>query len=291
MKRRILSLLLITLICLSLATNAICYDKDEHNAVMKKVLFGNEKYTNKEKGDDIVRLEYASYFAIDQAGTDREKDYDDLKDRYKVKKLPKFDDIALTNINKGNHRMYTHKGWDYDYSSDYGKEFDAKWRARKNILRTTANKVFDFGFFNELFGNYCTKCDSFCALIYYVHVLADYLEAEDEYKSSVDQMIPLAKKNASDKAPDVFWELNKHLALLFSGQEDRREYQNLFLELKDLAEDARSLSTGDGSMASMTNEEYEQMCEYERLLMELLSDKVPVLLSHEPFFQQVFFAI
>ena len=108
--------------------------------------------------------------------------------------------------------------------------------------------------------------------------------SEVKFIDNVDQMIPLAKKNASDKAPDVFWELNKHLALLFSGQEDRREYQNLFLDLNDLAEDARSLSTGDGSMASMTNEEYEQMCKYEGLLMELLADKVPILLSHEPFF-------
>lgn len=283
MKRRLLSFFLAILICCSIVPKAMCHDQTGHNADMMLVLFGSKDYLNKEKGTEVDLLKFAMYLAIDQAGKEGKYDLGQLKDNG-VKKLPKFDDFALTKIFYGDHRVYTHKGWDYDY----GKDDKANWKVRKNILRSTANRVFDFGFFNELFGNYCTKCDSFCALLYYVHVLGDYSEAQDGYKSSIDQLIPFAKRNASDKEPDIFWEINKHLKLLFAGQEDRREYKNLISDLNDLADDARVLFSSANKISSMTSEEYEQMLDYQKQLMDLLVDKVPILLSHEAFFSDVF---
>ena len=46
---------------------------------------------------------------------------------------------------------------------------------RKDILRKTVAKIFDFGWFNETFMKESGQIDSFSALLYYIHILADYL--------------------------------------------------------------------------------------------------------------------
>ncbi len=96
-----------------------------------------------------MMLEYASYLAIDQSGGNGEEKLNFLKSK-KARHLPKLAEFDLTGIFYGNHRNYTHRGWDYAYPVPKDESQDkANWPARKNILRSTVNKVCDFGDRNQ----------------------------------------------------------------------------------------------------------------------------------------------
>ena len=51
---------------------------------------------------------------------------------------------------------------------------------RRGILQRTVNRVFDFGTFNNWFGSDSGKCNSFAAILYYSHILSDYLADDPE---------------------------------------------------------------------------------------------------------------
>lgn len=268
--------------------SAFAYDAKEHDTYLELVLFGDVSYKDSQTEavkKKIQMLEYASYLAIDQ---DRSEGADELKflKEQKVKGLPKLENFDLTGIFFGNHRNYTHRGWDYVYTIPKGEKHDkANWPVRKKLLCSTANKVFDFGFKNELFGSVCDQCNSFCALVYYIHILGDHIE-RDSYKVN-DLTMPLAREHADQNNPDVFMEIKKHCEVLFSSQKNSTTYAAFMQELDDLASKARTLA---GTKGGINETNFEQYHGYSEDLMELLISYVPLLLENEEFFKTEFYS-
>lgn len=278
--KRIISVFLVLTSLFVLVSPVLAYDAEEHDEYLEKVLFGNPDYSkaHTDVKDKIQMLEYASYLAIDQCNGKGQEKLDFLKS-HRVKKLPKLSEIDLDGIFYGSHRNYTHRGWDYKYQDD-----KANWPERQKLLKSTVNKIFNFGAWNERRDYKSKTCESFSALIYYVHILGDIIE-EDNYKKN-DLTISFAKNNVSDSNPDVFWELKKHCEVVFENNTDSMTYKSLIQKMDVLAGKARSIAGSDGGVT--TNEKFEEYHGYAEELMDLLCNYVPLLLKKEVFFKEVF---
>lgn len=288
MTKRIVSFAIVVILVIStLSIRVYAFDADEHDSYLEQVLFGTCDFKDSQTEsvkEKIQMLEYASYLAVDQCGS---KGADELKflKKQKVKNLPQLEEFALTDIFFGNHRNYTHRGWNYVYTIQKGEKHDkANWQVRKKLLCSTVNKVFDFGLGNELFGKVCGQCNSFSALIYYVHILGDHI-ASDSYKVN-DLTIPLAREHAYEDNPDVFWEIKTYCEILFSSQKNSATYSSFMQELDNMAIQARSLVAVRGGINEANFEQYH---DYSKELMDLLIDYVPLLLENENFFKAEFY--
>ena len=122
-------------------TRVDSYERNQHDKLMQGVLFKYFKDVSNDTTvrDEIKALENACYLTIDQFNNSGQKALDELH-AYGVKGIPKK--IADINISASprKHRSYTHRGWDYQYSSDNAK----RWSERKNILMKTVGTIFDF---------------------------------------------------------------------------------------------------------------------------------------------------
>lgn len=289
MKKRIFALFMSIVLTVSLQLMPVyAYDAEEHDAYLEQVLFGEPTYKDSQTESiktKVMMLEYASYLAIDQDRGEGKKELQYLKEQ-KVKEIPDLADFDLTGIFYGNHRNYTHRGWDYIYIIPKGEKHDkANWPVRKKLLCSTLNKVFDFGIKNELFGKACQECNSFAALVYYVHILGDHLE-RDSYKVD-DLTIPLARDHVSDSNPDVYWEIKKNCEILFAAQNRSATYSSFIQELDELAAKSRTLVSSEGGLNDTIFPQYKK---YASELMNLLIDYIPLLLENEDFFKNEFYS-
>ena len=180
-----------------------------------------------------------------------------------------------------NHGDYTHLGWTHKYEND-----KANWPVRKKLLQNTVNKVFDFGFFNEWFGKKSNQCESFCALIYYVHIAADHLYEGYKYDKHI---IPFAVVGANEKSPDLFYELIYYLSILFEEQIDTYSYSAMMIALESLAIDARELQANYSD--EYTSDEREEMFRVmkQSLMKDILEIYIPQLLKNTDFFNKAFY--
>lgn len=282
-KLRIIALgLVFTMLVVRFNTTVCAFNAEKHNEYLISVLFGDISYYDnlhsESKKDKIQMLEYASYLAIDQCRGEGADELSFLKKK-RVKRLPELAEIDLTGVFYGSHRNYTHRGWDFEYQKNL-----AHWDTRKNLLCSTINKMFCFGLKNELFGNVCKQCDSFGALVYYVHILGDHI-AKHSYETN-DLMIPLAREHADYNNLDVFMEIKTHCEILFSSQRNSRTYADFMLEMDNLAEQARILAGTEGGINKSNFEQYQR---YAAELMDILISYVPLLLENEDFFQSAFY--
>lgn len=283
--KRALSVLLFVTLLLSISMPCYAHDKEGHNRCLEEVLFGRDGYisTLSEEGQKaLTALEYASYLAVDQFNGKGTEELNYLRNTYKVPGLPKNIDSFNFSGNQF-HRSYTHRGWTHDYELD-----KANWPERKNILLATTEKVFDFSLFSGKillhdFG-YSKKCNSFAALVYYIHMIGDH-EARTGYKVT-DVMIPLAQAHVSATNPDIFSEMKYHLEIIFADQKDTHKYKALMQELDALAGDARALAATTGGIN--TDEKFAVFHDQVRKLLTLLQDYVPNMLKEEAFFISVF---
>lgn len=280
MKRFVLCLILLALLGV-LFLPAIAFDRDDHDKYLEKVLFihGEVPASAQQKLD---MLESASYLAVDQYNGKGKEDLDYLRTSG-VSGLPK----SISEIDfsaNAYHRRYTHQGWNYTYSGEKDK---ANWPVRKEILLSTANKVCEFGIVNEIGGRYCDQCDSFCALIYYVHILGDQIHDENLKGSS--EQLPFARANASESNPDLFFELKPHLEKLFEEVRETRKYtyNGMLVKYNVLEKKARTLAGTVGGIN--TEEDRVLLNDYENELMDLLTSYVPRLLKYTSFFGNTFY--
>ena len=202
--------------CLSCA-NVYASERKEHDKYMCDVLFKNFLQPENKISiqDEIEALECASYLAIDQFNGNGQKDLDKLV-AYGVADLPSLSAIDYSASGK-NHRTYTHRGWDFVYGGLNGD----RWAKRKQILLSTADAIFEFD------GNEKQK-ESFCAVIYYTHVLVDLMD-DESYK--VDNGLIIDPGGRSDKA-DIIDELLKHFKVLFADQKHTHKYLFLSGEIR-----------------------------------------------------------
>ena len=275
--------------------NAFAHKSDDHYKEIESVLFGNNKATimgNETKKKLVRHLEYATSIALDQFNEGQRILLEDLQ-RYGVPNLPP----NVTEIGKENtinfsasanyHRSYTHKGWTYPYSEEFSV---ANWPKRKQIMVETTKKVLNSKD-EEI-------CDSFAAILYYVHLLGDM--QEDSSRTERDQVIPLIEKHGmSDllnyKANrDIFTELNHYLPILFENRINKTNksiYDRMMKRIKKLYSKAKQDMKNN---SAEDKEEYQnnltpdQLDSYSKKLLDILKENMPILLE-QTLFKGVFY--
>ena len=165
----------ITAFCLALVlvssvlitTYAACNDQQSETYVTQ-IIFGDNAL-QRQSDDNVKLLMDALYLCSEQSDNLGQEKLDNLK-LHKVRKVPSLSDI---NIKDDCLLDCAHNSWEYEYKNNVEIK-----NTRKKILNNSVNKVFDFGFINNLFGSSSGKCESFSALLYYSHILSDYLASD-----------------------------------------------------------------------------------------------------------------
>lgn len=280
-------------------------ERTQHNNELEQVLFDDSTFSKTHKNDGegkaIIALETAAYLCIDQYGKSGSKDLTNL-DKYGVVGLPgDVSELNPTtyNLSPRTHRSYSHRGWEVEYYQT--RENRQRFETRKSILLNTANVALDYGFWHKWTQTYTKQCDSFCALVYYIHVLGDYLEdiESDDYKKFNGQgngiKMAFARANADDNNPDLFWEIQRYLEVLFEDQESSLTYKQLMLDLDNLASRSRGIVGTKNGVDNL--EDYKSISECVEELMAILgggyesyqyANRIHMLLKNEEFFVQAF---
>lgn len=166
--RRITALLLSAVLVLSMSMNAYACDEQQTDAYVLQILFGDEayRYENNENAEMLLDALFLCSEQSDNQGSDKLA----FLKSHKVKGIC---DLSTINVQEDMAYRYFHHLWERE--DDVGGKIQ---RTRRSILKNTTNKVFDFGTLNKLFGSNKGRCNSFAALLYYVHILSDYLGEE-----------------------------------------------------------------------------------------------------------------
>lgn len=272
MKKRLLVFLLVLSLIAPCLDVASAHGKaKEHYSDMEKVLFGG-KYHGVSQSELNV-LEFATTIAIDQSGDDDQNQLQELHS-FGVENLPDsvMDTVEMNpkgiHITKSSgHRAYTHQGWTYNYSKSLSM---ANWPVRKDVIRETVKKVFNFDTVDD------KKCDSFSAVLYYVHILGD-LQEDSKYKEN-GQIISLVEahpRKQYESNTDIFIELEHYLPILFKDQVDDAYYKQMMRKIKNLHSEAMATAK-TGWYAEGRMDMYHQ---YVKDLLEILSENMSPLLE------------
>lgn len=265
------------------------HGNDGHNQELEYVLFGDRFYKNSHPNEKTViqALEDASYLCIDQfsgRGNDKltrlknEKIPDIIKDISEIN----YDAFGGVEGSRG-HRYYTHRGWDISYPEK------AHWEARRAILVNTVKKeLFPslLGLFSFLRNNKHleAQCNSFCKLIYYVHILGDHLEAKNP--NALADIVPLSRSHDTSE-PGIILKIKECCKDLFASQVNTRIYSSFVNQLDTLKTESEIYYYSPGGVN--TDEKFSNYHKCAEDLLECLAQFVPNLLKNESFFKEVFY--
>lgn len=157
--------LLVALFVFVSSINVYACDEEVTNVYVPQIIFGDNAV--KYQSDDKTKmLLYSLYCCNEQTnGQGREK-IDYLKRKH-VSNVPELDDIKLKSSSLLKNM---HCRWEDVCGSN-----EKKQKKRGQLLVNTVNKVFDFGTINNIFRSGGEKGKSFSAMLYYSHILSDYL--------------------------------------------------------------------------------------------------------------------
>lgn len=99
-----------------------------------------------------------------------------------------------------------------------------------------------------------------------------------------EDMIPFATPNASESNPDLIFEMNRHLAVIFDDQKNSDNYMTMMNEITAVADQARAAGNSGETRAKY----YMKLKEYEYEYFKVLKKNVPLLLKKEDFFKSAF---
>ena len=159
------AIILAVLLTFNCIAPVLACNEEQSNTYIMQLLFGNEAAIYQHNTDSEILLDGLYLCSIQSDKCGKEK-ISELK-QSRVSGIPNLEKIDVSNTDLF---ACAHNRWDY-ISSDCRKEQEQ----RKNILRNSVVNVFDFGWFNETFKKDEGQIDSFAALLYYCHILADYL--------------------------------------------------------------------------------------------------------------------
>ena len=154
--------------------NEVC-NENQTNIYVPQILFG-ESAVSHLSDEKIKMLMNALYLCSEQADNVGQEKLDYLK-RKKVSNIPSLSSI---NINRNILLECSHNSWEHELPSAKKKQ-----KNRRILLQNTVNKIFDFGTLENIFGSRTGKCNSMAAMLYYLHILCDYL-ADDPYETEVN---------------------------------------------------------------------------------------------------------
>ncbi|MCB6546034.1 DNA/RNA non-specific endonuclease [Blautia glucerasea] len=168
MIKRIWALLLSCLLFFSSATTAVACDEKQTTTYVSQILFGKSS-SRKASNENAQMLLSSLYLCSMQADGSGEEKVKYLKQR-KVSGVSKLEKLDIS----GKMLLEcSHNTWEHECV-----RVKRQQKNRKEVLQNTVNKICDFGFINNLVGSKKGKCNSFAALLYYSHILSDYLAAE-----------------------------------------------------------------------------------------------------------------
>lgn len=303
--------IIVSIYCCVSAIEAKSYSQTnfDHDKFLYNVLIDSNQYKqNETRKEKLKMLYFASYLCIDQFNNNSKSDETDQARldwlREKVKGLPKsIDEINpeknSLQLSPSNHRTYTHRGWKYPYINDL-----AHSEIRADILKNTVKTVFDFQLAPESdvgkwIGNIMgvqysdAQCESFCKLIYYVHLLGDCYEDQNYKQANGDnngRKIPLGRSNSGNtiEDSDIVSEILNLLPKLFSDKvRNMRTYKKIISDLESKKEEIRILY---GQIGGVYNDiAYSKYHGLTTEVMQIMIDHIPLLLYNEPFFAKVFY--
>ena len=298
MERRIVSILIAVVISFTFITTTYAHERETHDKDIEYVLFGDEDYKSSHPitKSIITAIEDATYLCVDQFNGNGKKELDNLN-KEKIPGIPKSIDEFDFNSNYA-HRNFTHRGWNVSYSEA------AHWPIRQKILFNTVNKELfadkknPISWLSDVISGenneYRKQCESFCVLLYYVHILGDHIEAGDETikTKTLQQKLnglayidPLTRPNDRDN-PGIIPDLMNYCAILFKSQEGKREYDSFMQELDYLKDKSDRLVGSKGGVD--TEAEFEEYNKCANDLRSVLGDYVPRLLENEDFYKRTF---
>lgn len=175
MLKRLSAFIIAIVLLISLNSTASACDENQTNAYVAQILFGDSALSM-ESDEDVKMLMSALYLCSEQSDNLGQDKLDFLK-RERVTGLP-----ALTKLDiKGEYLLEcSHNTWEHEFTA-----FQKNQANRKRVLQNSVNKAFDFGTFNNFFGSKSGKCNSFAAMLYYSHILTDYL-ADDPQETETN---------------------------------------------------------------------------------------------------------
>ena len=273
--KRIVSIITVIILVITDSLTVYAFNRDEHDKYMLDVLFKNFKNieVDTDAKDDIKALEAASYLTIDQYNGHGDSDLSLLK-QYGVKNLPSS--INEIDYSAGAyHRRATHRGWNAETSGVYNISDENRWGIRKKILVNTTSKMFDFK------GN-TSKQDSFCALIYYTHILGDRI-ADKKYYQNADIM---ELGGRTDKQ-DIAHELIHHIGILFSDQQHTHKYNHVISKIASYNGNITELLKKNNG--NLSEDDFKLYQDYANGIMEVLMCNIPEMLKEEDFFRKKFY--
>lgn len=174
MIKRIIAILLVVSLLSCFPLTALACDEEQSNIYVMQILFGDGA-SFYENDADVQKLLDALYICSEQSDKDGQEKLNSLK-KAKVGGVPT---LAKIKVNGEDLFECSHNGWEKMSAKNSTAQ-----KARKDFLRKVIVKVFNFGWFNELFRKESGQIDSFAALLYYSHILADYL-ADDPMDTAV----------------------------------------------------------------------------------------------------------
>lgn len=174
MMRRLFVLALVAMLVLSSSMVASACDEQQTETYVLQVLFGYNAFT-KSSDESVKLLLNALYVCSEQCDSQGQNKIEQLKQKG-VPGIPSLNDLNI----KGDYLIEcSHNRWEYVFPVATNTQNN-----RKRVLQNAVNKVFDFGLINNLFGSGGGKCNSFAAMLYYTHLLCDYL-ADDPDETSL----------------------------------------------------------------------------------------------------------
>lgn len=294
------------------ARPALGFAAKEHDRILEQVFFGKGQSAPLARKERFNLICDASYLCLDQfnnqASRKGETALSDLR-QAGVGGLPEsIDDIDYT-AGGSNHRMYTHRGFDFNYKSCPGGD-KANFQTRREILLQTTSRVLGLSASGS-------RCKAFARLVYCTHLLGDHLEAEqlkDTVLPAVIMPLKRANPSSSDAESDLFMKYGECARALFSSpshagndsQENEAAGEDAAAEegdgsvgtgwrcqefsraLDELGEKARKLVAAEGGLGNPENYAGYHACAEE--LRDKLYECVPDMLKSKRYFRRAFWA-
>ena len=163
--KRLSALLLAIVLLFTNSSAALACDEKQTNTYVTQILFGDRALSR--SSDENVKMLLAALYLCSEQSDGLGQDKIDYLKQHRVSGIPALSSLDI----KGTYLLEcSHNSWEYEYAGAKKNQNN-----RRTVLQHTVNKVFDFGFINNLFSSGSGKCNSFAALLYYSHILSDYL--------------------------------------------------------------------------------------------------------------------
>lgn len=203
MKKRMFALGLVILLLISASTSISGCDESQTDSYVTQILFGDSAQS-RSSDENVKMLLSALYLCSEQTDSLGQEKLEYLKSKG-VLWLPSFSNIT---IKQDDLLLCSHNSWEYIYTNKKKNQ-----NYRKKVLQNTVNKVFAFGLVDNWLGITSDKCESFSALLYYSHILADYLADNPTETEAV-----VKGKEVSAYAGQAYIEINGNMPSFTSSE-------------------------------------------------------------------------